>query len=158
MLLTDLDNEFLDMLEGKPSDAFPSAGVVGDISRTWFMDKELMVDLFELCQKHDPEFHITQHGAHGFDRAARDAALCVGAGVLSFGQKEAEWWGRFDYKTDPKHLTAAAWFLLVLPRRKTKGPLFERCYDVDPVVFETALGLGLPIFALGVNGDVKIVK
>lgn len=158
MHLTDFDDTFLDLLENKPDDVLPSVGVVGDISRTWYVDKELMIDFFELCQKHNPEFHITQHGAHGFDLYSRDAAICTGVDVLSYGRHEADWKGRFDYKMDPKHLTAAAWFLLILPRRKAEGPLFERCYDVDPVVFETALGLDLPIYALSVDGEVKLVK
>lgn len=156
MRLTDLCEEFLDLLENRPVDRYPSAGVVGDISRTWYDDRDLLIDLFELIQEHDSEFHIALHGAHGFDTSARDAAVCAGVEAISYGN-DAPWEERFGYKTN-RELTAAAWMLIVLPRRKQKGALFERCYDVDPAVFESALELGVPIFALMEDGQVKAVK
>jgi len=123
--------------------------IVGDLSRTWYSDRDLLLEVLVQSWEEDPDLRVVVHGAAGFDVFVIQWVEGMGVPVISFGPKKLE--DRFHWKAPPGQVLENCELLLVLPRRGKKKDVWE----VDPVTIEAALALDIPVLAMDEEGRMK---
>jgi hypothetical protein len=146
----DLDPAFLTAVETRDPGGCMGLAVVGDISRTWFADRDLLIDLLEFLWPEDEEMFVSIHGDFGFGLMVEEAVLGMGMKLRSLSQDDGVTREeRFGYRAVHAYdLYAETIGLVVMTRRKQPKDVWE----VDPHVLDSAVQHGLPVFALNEEG------
>ncbi len=118
--------------------------VVGDISRTWYVDRRMFAELLD-----EPQPAIITHGSFGFDLMVYETAKLMDLPVRNHAvEAGVSWEERFAYRAPVRELLDGATSVVVLTRRS----LPKEVWEVDPEVVETAVEWGVPIYALNEEG------
>jgi len=144
-----IDSPFTEIIDNRAPGQALGLAVVGDISRTWYADRDMLAELLNWLWGLDEQLFVSIHGAHGFDTRVTDTVTGMGVRLYHHaGYEGVPWEGRFEYKAvDALDVLSDAVCLIVMTRRKQ-----EDVWEVDPKTVDAAVAHGLPVFALSEEG------
>lgn len=145
-----IDSPFTEIIDNRTPGQALGLAIVGDISRTWFADRDMLAELLDWLWELDEQLFVAIHGAHGFDLMVEEAVTGMGLRVYHHAKYEGVPWGeRFAYKAvDALDVFSEAVCLIVMTRRQQEKGVWE----IDPKTVDAAIAHGLPVYALSEEG------